>query len=94
SVPKRRYDPDSRTLTLARRLRPGQRAFQIATTLAFLLYSNELDAVLSEAPALAGESRTLARIGLANYFAGALVLPYGRFLRSAEELRYDIDLLG
>ncbi|MBF6415639.1 short-chain fatty acyl-CoA regulator family protein [Nocardia cyriacigeorgica] len=94
SVPKRRYDPDSRTLTLARRLRPGQRAFQIATTLAFLLYGNELDAVLSEAPSLAGESRTLARIGLANYFAGALVLPYGRFLRSAEELRYDIDLLG
>ncbi|MBF6165587.1 DUF2083 domain-containing protein [Streptomyces gardneri] len=94
SVPKRHYDPASRTLTLARRLRPGQRAFQIATTLGLLLYGAELDAVLAETPSLSGESRTLARIGLANYFAGALVLPYGRFLRSAEELRYDIDLLG
>ncbi|MGK8523467.1 short-chain fatty acyl-CoA regulator family protein [Nocardia asteroides] len=94
SVPKRHYDPESRTLTLARRLRPGQRAFQIATTLGFLLYRAELDAVLAETPSLSGESRKLARIGLANYFAGALVLPYGRFLRSAEELRYDIDLLG
>ncbi|WP_433657068.1 short-chain fatty acyl-CoA regulator family protein [Nocardia sp. CA-128927] len=94
SIPKRQYDPDSRTLTLARRLRPGQRAFQIATTLAFLLYGTELDGVLAETPSLTGESRTLARIGLANYFAGALVLPYGRFLRSAEELHYDIDLLG
>ena len=26
----------------------------------------------------------LARIGLANYFAGALILPYGDFLRAAE----------
>ncbi|KIA61911.1 short-chain fatty acyl-CoA regulator family protein [Nocardia vulneris] len=94
TIPKRHYDPETRTLTLARRLRPGQRAFQIATTLALLLYGTELDGVLAETPSLTGESRTLARIGLANYFAGALVLPYGRFLRSAEELHYDIDLLG
>ncbi|MFQ6327813.1 short-chain fatty acyl-CoA regulator family protein [Nocardia sp. CWNU-33] len=94
SIPKRHYDPESRTLTLARRLRPGQRAFQIATTLGFLLFGKELDAVLAETPSLTGESRALARIGLANYFAGALVLPYGRFLRSAEELHYDIDLLS
>jgi predicted transcriptional regulator len=39
-------------------------------------------------------SRKLARIGLANYFAGALLLPYGAFLEAAESLRYDIDLLG
>jgi len=94
ATPKRRYDPSTRTLTLARRLRPGQRAFQIATTLAFLLYGNELDAVLDETPSVTGESRQLTRVGLANYFAGALILPYGRFLRSAEELHYDIDLLG
>ncbi len=94
NIPKRHYDKETRTLTLARRLRPGQRAFQIATTLAFLLYGQLLDEVLDETPSLAGESRALARIGLANYFAGALVLPYGKFLRSAEELRYDIDLLA
>ncbi|WP_319944692.1 short-chain fatty acyl-CoA regulator family protein [Nocardia macrotermitis] len=94
AIPKRHYDPDTRTLTLARRLRPGQRAFQIATTLAFLLYGPLLDEVIAGTPSLTGESRALARVGLANYFAGALVLPYGKFLRSAEELRYDIDLLG
>ncbi len=93
SVPRRHYDPETRTLTLARRLHPGQRAFQIGITLAFLVYGAELDAVLSENPSLSGESRALARLGLAKYFAGALVLPYGRFLRSAEELHYDLDLL-
>ena len=40
------------------------------------------------------ESRGLARIGLANYFAGALILPYRSFASAAESLRYDIDLLG
>jgi len=38
-------------------------------------------------------ARKLARIGLANYFAGALLLPYGEFLQAAESLRYDIELL-
>ncbi|GAA5062343.1 short-chain fatty acyl-CoA regulator family protein [Nocardia callitridis] len=94
SIPKRHYDAKTRTLTLARRLRTGQRAFQIAATLAYLLYGAELDSALAETPSLTGESRTLTRIALAHYFAGALVLPYGRFLRSAEELRYDIDLLA
>jgi predicted transcriptional regulator len=37
--------------------------------------------------------RALARIGLANYFAGALLLPYQRFLDAAETFRYDIDRL-
>lgn len=34
------------------------------------------------------------RIGLANYFAGALTLPYGHFLASAEQMAYDVDRLG
>ncbi|MDT8266445.1 ImmA/IrrE family metallo-endopeptidase, partial [Roseomonas sp. DSM 102946] len=38
-------------------------------------------------------ARALARIGLANYFAGALLMPYEPFLREAELLRYDIEQL-
>ena len=37
---------------------------------------------------------SVARVGLANYFAGALVLPYERFLRAAEANAYDIELLS
>ena len=40
------------------------------------------------------EARGLARIGLANYFAGALILPYSVFLAEAERCRYDIELLS
>ncbi|TQF74074.1 ImmA/IrrE family metallo-endopeptidase [Rhodococcus spelaei] len=92
--PKRAFDARGRTLTIARRLTPGQRAFQMATQLAFLAHATLLDSLVAEDDSLNAESAALARIGLANYFAGALILPYTRFLRAAESLRYDIDLLG
>lgn len=92
---KRRFDPVQRTLQVPGALAPGALAFQLATQLALLECGDLLDA-LTDSPLLQGDvaSRKLARVGLANYFAGALLLPYGTFLEAAEALRYDIDLLG
>lgn len=87
------FDPRTRVLTLARHLTAGQRAFQMATQLAFLEHAPLLDALVDDEPGLDAQSRHLTRIGLANYYSGALVLPYREFLAAAEELRYDIDLL-
>lgn len=92
--PKRTFDPDARILTLARRLSPGQRAFQLATQLAFRTHAETIDAIIARAEALPAQSRDLLRVGLANYFAGALILPYAEFHGAAEALRYDIDLLS
>lgn len=92
--PKRSYDATTRTLALARRLTHGQRAFHLATQLAFLTQKKTIDALVTAASDLPPESGALARIGLANYFAGALLLPYTQFLRTAESLHYDIDLIG
>ncbi|WP_397492563.1 short-chain fatty acyl-CoA regulator family protein [Rhodococcus sp. WB9] len=50
--------------------------------------------IAAEDESLTAESAALARIGLAHYFAGALILPYTLFLGAAESLHYDIDLLG
>lgn len=92
--PKRFYNAGESTLTLARRLSAGQRAFQIAMQLAFLTQAETIDSIVAEDGSLTAESAALARIGLAHYFAGALILPYSQFLESAESLRYDIDLLS
>ena len=91
---KRRFDPGQRTLQLAATLEPAQQAFQLATQLALLEVADTIDQ-LTDAPPFTHDpaSRKLARVGLANYFAGALLLPYGVFLEAAEALRYDIDLL-
>lgn len=90
----RTFDPAARALAVSADLAPGQQAFQMATQLAFLEVG-EVIARLSDDPALAeGEARRLARVGLANYFAGAVVLPYADFLTAAEEEAYDIERLG
>lgn len=91
---KRSYDPQTRVLRIASRLDTGQRAFQLATQLAFLGYADRIDSILAQDNSLSESSRPVARIGLANYFAGALLLPYGQFLAAAEMHRYDIDKLA
>ena len=90
----RRFDPDRRVVALDRRLSPGRRAFQLATQLALLRDADEIDALVAAHPFAADEARALARIALANYVAGALLMPYRTFLDAAEALRYDLDLLA
>src|SRR5215468_8397452 len=90
----RRFDLPNRTLHLSQRLEPGQQAFQLATQIAMLGFDKALSGLVGAAGFTNAETRGLARIGLANYFAGALIMPYGKFLAEAEKQRYDIDLLG
>jgi hypothetical protein len=90
----RRYDPDTRMLRLSGQLRPGQQAFQLATQLAFLEHGALLDDTVATGSFSTGETRTLARIGLAHYYAGALLMPYGPFHAAAEQERYDVERLA
>ncbi|WP_408612642.1 short-chain fatty acyl-CoA regulator family protein [Glycomyces luteolus] len=90
---KRRFDPEGRVLRVSPLLTPGQRSFQLATHLALVEHADLIDGLVAAADLSGPEARGLARIGLANYFAGALILPYGVFRSAAEELRYDMDLL-
>ncbi|WP_030375195.1 short-chain fatty acyl-CoA regulator family protein [Streptomyces rimosus] len=91
--PLHHYDPAARVLRLSTGLRPGQRAFRMATQLALLEAGDELSRPASEDFEEGSATWSLARIGVANYFAAALVLPYGPFHAAAEELRYDIERL-
>jgi predicted transcriptional regulator/plasmid maintenance system antidote protein VapI len=90
----RAWDPASRVLRLSPRISLGQRAFQMATQLAFLECGGIIDTLAGEAEFRSAEADRLVRTGLANYFAGALLMPYGAFLDAAEAVGYDIDLLG
>ena len=88
-----RYEPGARILRMAPSLRIGQRAFRMASQIALLEY-DDLITELADSWAFSGPAaRSLARVGLANYFAGALILPYGQFLSTAERYRYDIERL-
>ncbi|WP_326702688.1 short-chain fatty acyl-CoA regulator family protein [Streptomyces cyaneofuscatus] len=89
----RRFDPGSGLLLLSPWLSEAQRAFQLATQLALLEHGSLLDTLVAGGELASEQAAGLARIGLANYFAGALLMPYTAFHRAAEELRYDIELL-
>jgi len=93
-APLRRFDAENRILYVADAVEPGQRAFQLATQLAYLDAGALITELAEGGNCSSSEARALLRIGLASYFAGALVLPYRRFLAAAEQLGHDIDLLA
>lgn len=88
------WDPQARILHLAEGVGGGRQAFQMAVQIAFLEFGPLIEDQLAAAAFSNAEARAVTRIGLAHYFAGALILPYSAFLEAAESLRYDIDLLG
>jgi XRE family transcriptional regulator, fatty acid utilization regulator len=89
-----RYDPDSKTLEISDHLSSGQTVFKMAAELAYLEFGNLIDKLVGEGNFTSEESTVLARLGLANYFAAATVLPYSQFHEVAENFRYDVERLS
>lgn len=90
----RRYDPDRRLLTLSELLPTRARNFELAATIALLTQESTLGALLADAPLTTDASRALARVALANYFAGAVLMPYAPYLEAARRARYDLDVVS
>ena len=89
-----RFDPETRTLEIGGHLSSGQYVFKLAAELAYLEFGDLLESLVAEGNFTSEESVKLARMGLANYFAAAAVLPYGQFHAVAEEFRYDVERLS
>ncbi len=90
----RRFDPGHKLLALSEILRPRSRSFQLAHQIGLLEHSAVLDRIAADPLLTAPDSRSLARVALANYFAGAVLMPYEPFLEAARSERYDIEILG
>ncbi|MDP6707838.1 MAG: short-chain fatty acyl-CoA regulator family protein [Alphaproteobacteria bacterium] len=89
----RRYDLHRRRVLLSEALPPSGRAFQLAVQIALLGYADLLDRITVKAGFKSPEAARLCRASLANYFAGAVMMPYDRFIAAVRELVYDIELL-
>jgi hypothetical protein len=90
----RRFRPDLGKLSI----NPGQPAATQAFQLAFHLVEVELgagiEAELAQAQFRTPEAVDVCRVGLRNYAAGALLMPYGRFQAAAAAQRHDIEALA
>jgi len=87
------YDSERRAFLMSSQLRPENRTFALAYQLALVEFAALLDRMVAEAaPPDEGISQLL-HMSLANYAAGAIMMPYGRFLAACEAMRYSIDRL-
>jgi len=90
----RRFDPDKNSLVLSEVLPPRTRSFQLAHQIALLEHGDILDRYVAAGNFTSEDGQKLARVALANSFAGAVLMPYGPFLEAARSMRYDIEMLG
>ena len=92
--PLRHYDPVSKRLEISARAHSPTRRFQLLHQLALITQNDLLEATLDLARFSTPEARDIAKIGLANYFAGAALLPYRAFQATAKETRHDLERLA
>lgn len=90
----RSYNAPQKILSISSRAAPQTQIFQLLLQVALLSQENLLEATLDFARFQSDEARSIAKIGLANYFAGASLMPYGPFLAAAQEYRHDLELLS
>ncbi len=90
----RYYDHHRRQLLICEVMDQPGRTFQAAYQLAFTECS-DLWNELSRRHELKEETaQRFLKMTLANYFAAALMMPYGKFQEAAESLGYDLEVLG
>jgi predicted transcriptional regulator/transcriptional regulator with XRE-family HTH domain len=89
----RQYDAARRHLDIDSGQPIESGRFQLAYQVAALALSDTIAAIVEASALQSDAARHLLTIGLGNYAAGALLMPYERFRTAARDLRHDIDRL-
>ena len=92
--PLRQFDPATRTLALSARAASPTQRFQLLYQVALQTQNELIEATLDLAQFQTSEARDIAKIGMANYFAGAALMPYRAFLEAAQTTRHDLERLA
>ncbi len=92
----RRFSPGSGKVALSARMPDQRLRFQLAHVAALLVFDRERlhEEWLARFESHHAETPALIKMHLANYFAGAVLLPYGRFHEEVVRERYDIEILA
>ena len=92
--PLRHFDGTARRLELSASAAAPTQRFQLLYQVALQTQNELLEATLDLARFTTPEARDIAKIGLANYFAGAALMPYRIFLETAQKTRHDLERLA
>ncbi len=89
----RDYDATMGHLVIDQSQPSESQRFQLAHQLTALALQEEISAVVAGAKLRTAAARQLLSVGLANYAAGAVLMPYAPFRAEARSMRHDIDRL-
>nr|WP_294851304.1 XRE family transcriptional regulator [uncultured Sphingomonas sp.] len=87
------YDADARKFLISSQMKLENRTFALAYQLALVEFAPILERMVVEASPPDQGIAQLLHMSLANYAAGSIMMPYGRFLKACEEMHYSIDRL-
>jgi predicted transcriptional regulator/transcriptional regulator with XRE-family HTH domain len=88
------YDHHRKQLMISEVMDQPGRTFQAAYQLALSEFGDLLDQVVLRLGQNDEVTRKLLRVTVANYFAGAMMMPYARFYEAAEFVGYDVEVLA
>lgn len=90
----RQYDEGRREILLSAALDHPNRVFQLVHVTGLIEQGALFDALLSRSGIAEPRAQARLRVELANYFAAAVLMPYGPFLAEARASKYDLDHLA
>lgn len=88
------FDTDSKQFRINSELPWPSKCFQLWHQIALIEDHDEIERLIKGAGFQAAESASIARLALANFCAGATLMPYGEFLAAASDARHDIEFLA
>lgn len=89
----RRLDRSARTLVIDGHADVASQTFALAHQIALLEAGEAIAQTIREAAFRSPDANAVCEVALANYFAGAVLLPYGDFLSAARQHRHDLSIL-
>lgn len=93
-VGQHHYEQTENRLVFRGSVPQATRIFQMARIYASMAAREPIEQVVDKLELNSDEARRMARKAMSSYVAGAMMMPYDRFLADAEKSRYDIDLLA
>jgi predicted transcriptional regulator/transcriptional regulator with XRE-family HTH domain len=90
----REFDGKTLCLKIDAAQPPAAMRFQLAYQVAVLTLGKTINDIAGRAELRSPVARELLKVGLANYAAGAVLMPYESFRHTARDVRHDIDRIN
>lgn len=90
----RHFSAESNTISISNLQPRSSQSFQLAHQIGQNEHGQEIAKIAAGANFKSSDAEAICKIGLANYFAGATILPYKKFLKYSRQTRYDLQIIA